>query len=227
MHAIRYSFGKLLGMGLVTGAFAGLWLWMLLDPKAFMHIHGRYGWLVHLIAENGWLSGALFAACFSATALLLTTALGDRLALAIGPEGIEIRTMLARHKAGWDRVGRIAIEKAGRMAGGGETLVVRLQKDASEKTVRLSTGLLEQSRWEINRLLEAAGRPGIGGEVAAPAGDAAEAAPGMDYDAVIARHLAAREQAGTAPAAPPARPAFSQPAGFPQPARGGFGRKGL
>lgn len=227
MSAIRYSFGKLLGIGLFTAALAGLWLWMLLDPKAFMHVHGRYGWLIHLIAENGWLSGGLFAACFGATALLLTTALGDRLALAIGPEGIEVRTMLARHQAGWDRVGGITVEKASRLAGGGENLVIRLRQDASEKTVRVSTGLLEQSRWEINRLLEAAGRPGLGGEVAAPAGAEAEAAPGMDYDAVIARHLAAREQAGSAPAAAPSTSAFQRPAGFPQPARGGFGRKGL
>jgi hypothetical protein len=225
MGAIRYSFGKLLGIGLFTAALAGLWLWMLLDPKAFMHVHGRYGWLVHLIAEKSWLSGGLFAACFGATALLLTTALGDRLALAIGPEGIEVRTMLARYKAGWDRVGRIAVEKASRLAGGGESLVIRLRQDAREKTVRLSTGLLEQSRWEINRLLEAAGRPGLGGEAAAPAGAEAEAAPGMDYDAVIARHLAAREQAGTAPQ--PAAPSFASPGGFPRPARAGFGRKGL
>ena len=102
-----------------------------------------------------------------------------------------------------------------------------LHRDLGEKTVRLSTGLLEQSRWEINRLLEAAGRPGLGGEVAAPAGAEAEAAPSMDYDAVIARHLAAREQGGVAPAEQPSRPPFQQPAGFPQPARGGFGRKGL
>jgi hypothetical protein len=49
----------------------------------------------------------------------------------------------------------------------------------------------------------------------------------MDYDAVIARHLAAREQAGPPPAAQPSLPAFQQSAGLPQPARGGFGRKGL
>ena len=47
------------------------------------------------------------------------------------------------------------------------------------------------------------------------------------YDAVIARHLAAREQAGPPPVAQPSVPAFQQPAGFPQPARGSFGRKGL
>lgn len=224
MGTIRYSFGKLLGTGLVAGAFAGLFLWMLLDPKSFMHVHGRYGALVHLVAANGWLSGGLFAACFSLTALLLTTALGDRLALAVRAEGIEIRTLLARHEAGWDRVGRIVVEKAGRLAGGGEYLIVRLRQDGGEKTVRLSLALLEQSRWEINRLLEAAGRPGVGGELTAAAEVEAAAVPGMDYDAVIARHLAAREQTGMAPAAPVR--GFERPGGL-QPARGGFGRKGL
>jgi len=230
MTVIRYSLGKLLGIAFFTGAVAAFWLWVLLEPKTFMFVHGRYGWLIHLIAENAWLSGGLFAAFFGATAVTLMTALGDRTALALGPEGVEARTLLGRHQVGWDRVGGIALEKAGPMGKGGETLNVRLRKDGDEKKVRLSVRLLEQSRWEIGRLLDATGRPGVHG-VDGPSSSApvaeTEAAPAMDYDAVIARHLAAREQAGNVPAARPSAPSFAQSAGFPQPARGGFGRKGL
>ncbi|WP_395612316.1 hypothetical protein [Allosphingosinicella sp.] len=105
MTVIRYSLGKLLGIAFFTGAVAAFWLWVLLEPKTFMFVHGRYGWLIHLIAENAWLSGGLFAAFFGATAVTLMTALGDRTALALGPEGVEARTLLGRHQAGWDRVG--------------------------------------------------------------------------------------------------------------------------
>ena len=227
MTVIRYSAGKLLGIGFFTGALAGLWLWMLLDPKNFMDFHGRYAFLVHLIAENEWLSGGLFALCFGITALLLGVMLSDRLAVAIGPDGVEVRTMLGRHRAGWDRVAGIGVEQAGRLAGGGETLTVRLRQDIGEKVVRISTGLLAQSRWEINRLLDTVGRPGVrGGGETAP--DPEGAAPAMDYDAVIARHLAARDNAGLAPAARsfvrPAGPRGPESSG---PAPGGFGRKGL
>jgi hypothetical protein len=234
MTVIRYSLGKLLGIAAFTGAFAGLWLWMLLAPKTFMFVHGRYGWLIHLIAENAWLSGGLFAACFGVTAVILMTAFGDRTALALRPEGIEARTMLGRQQAAWDRVGGIALEQKGPLGKGGETLNVRLRQETGEKVMKLSVKLLEQSRWEIGRLLDATGRPGVHGVDGPPvrasgagAEPGPELAPSMDYDAVIARHLAAREQAGTAPAAQPATPAFPQPTGFPQPARGGFGRKGL
>src|SRR5205085_5048787 len=113
MTVIRYSLGKLLGIAFVTGLVAAFWLWVLLDPKTFMFVHGRYGWLIHLIAENAWLSGGLFAACFGVTAVILMTAFGDRTALALGPEGVEARTMLGRHQVGWDRVGGIGLEKAG------------------------------------------------------------------------------------------------------------------
>lgn len=228
MTVIRYSLGKLLGIAFFTGAVAAFWLWVLLEPKTFMFVHGRYGWLIHLIAENAWLSGGLFAAFFGATAVTLMTALGDRTALALGPEGVEARTLLGRHQAGWDRVGGIALEKAGPMGKGGETLNVRLRKDGDEKKVKLSVRLLEQSRWEIGRLLDATGRPGVhgvDGPSARGAGaDVEEAPAGMDYDAVIARHLAARENAP--PAAAPVARAFERPANF-QPAPGGFGRKGL
>ena len=230
MTVIRYSLGKLLGIAFFTGAFAAFWLWVLLAPKTFMFVHGRYAWLIHLIAENAWLSGGLFAACFGVTAVILMTAFGDRTALALGPEGIEARTLLGRHLAGWERVGGIALEKTGPLGKGGETLNVRLRQETGEKLVKLSVKLLEQSRWEIGRLLDATGRPGVHGldgpPASAPVGEM-EQAPTMDYDAVIARHLAAREQAGTAPAAQRSVPAFQQPAGFPQAARGGFGRKGL
>lgn len=223
MTVIRYSVGKLLGIAFFTGLLAGLWLWMLLDPKTFMHVHGRYGFLIHLIADNAWLSGGLFAACFGATAVILMTAFGDRTALALGPEGIEAHTLLGRHQASWDGVAGIAVEKAGPLGKGGETLTVRLRRELGEKQVRLNLKLLEQSRWEIGRLLDATGRPGVHGEraAAAPAIEA-EGAPAMDYDAVIARHLAARESNPPAPATP----AFERPAGL-QPAPGGFGRKGL
>jgi hypothetical protein len=227
MTVIRYSLGKLLGIAAFMGAFAGFWLWVLLEPKTFMFVHGRYGWLIHLIAENAWLSGGLFAAFFGATAVILMTALGDRTALALGPEGIEARTLLGRHQAGWDKVAGIGLEKAGPLGRGVETLNVRLRRDLDEKAVRLSTKLLEQSRWEIGRLLDAAGRPGVhglDGPHAAGAVVETEAAPTMDYDAVIARHLAAREGNPPAPAAAPR--AFERPAGL-QPAPGGFGRKGL
>lgn len=224
MTVIRYGAGKLLGIALFTGAFAAFWLWMLADPKTFMDVHGRYGFLIRLIAENAWLSGGLFALFFGATALLLTMALGDRTALAIGPDGVEIRTTFGRHKAGWDRVAGIGIEKAGRLAGGGETLNVRLRQDLGEKAVRLSTGLLAQSRWEINRLLDAVGRPGVHGGAEIVSDDDSGAAPAMDYDAVIARHLAARE-GGVRP--PGTAAGFSRPAGMPEAPRGGFGRKGL
>lgn len=228
MTVIRYSLGKLLGIAFFTGAVAAFWLWVLLEPKTFMFVHGRYGWLIHLIAENAWLSGGLFAAFFGATAVTLMTALGDRTALALGPEGVEARTLLGRHQAGWDRVGGIALEKAGPMGKGGETLNVRLRKDGDEKKVKLSVRLLEQSRWEIGRLLDATGRPGVHGLDGPPAragvADVEEAPAGMDYDAVIARHLAARENAP--PAAAPVARAFERPASF-QPAPGGFGRKGL
>jgi hypothetical protein len=230
MTVIRYSLGKLLGMAAFMGAFAGFWLWVLLAPKTFMFVHGRYGWLIHLIAENAWLSGGLFAACFGVTAVILMTAFGDRTALALGPEGIEARTLLGRQQAGWARVGGIALEKAGPRGKGGETLNVRLRQDTGEKVMKLSVKLLEQSRWQIGKLLDATGRPGVhgvDGPPARPTGAEPEPAPSMDCDAVIARHLAAREQAGTIPAAQPPAPAFNQAAGFPQPARGGFGRKGL
>ncbi len=141
MTVIRYSLGKLLGIAFFTGAVAAFWLWVLLEPKTFMFVHGRYGWFIHLIAENAWLSGGLFAAFFGATAVTLMTALGDRTALALGAEGIEARTLLGRHQAGWDRVGGIALEKAGPMGKGGETLNVRLRKDGDEKKVQLSVKL--------------------------------------------------------------------------------------
>ena len=230
MTVIRYSLGKLLGMAAFMGAFAGFWLWVLLAPKTFMFVHGRYGWLIHLIAENVWLSGGLFAAFFGVTAVILMTAFGDRTALALGPEGIEARTLLGRQQAGWARVGGIALEKAGPLGKGGETLNVRLRQETGEKLVKLSVKLLEQSRWEIGRLLDATGRPGVHGVDAAPAratGAEPELAPSMDYDAVIARHLAAREKAGPAPTAQPSAPTFQHAAGFPQQARGGFGLKGL
>lgn len=232
MTVIRYSLGKLLGIAFFTGAVAAFWLWVLLEPKTFMFVHGRYGWLIHLIAENAWLSGGLFAAFFGVTAVTLMTALGDRTALALGPDGIEARTLLGRQQAGWERVGGIALVQAGPLGKGNETLNVRLRRETGEKVMKLSVKLLEQSRWEIGRLLDATGRPGVygvdGPPASAPAGAAEpELAPSMDYDAVIARHLAARDQAGTAPAAQPSAPAFPQPAGFAQPVRGGFGRKGL
>lgn len=230
MTVIRYSLGKLLGMAAVMGASAGFWLWVLLAPKTFMFVHGRYGWLIHMIAENAWLSGGLFAAFFGVTAAILMTAFGDRTALALGPEGIEARTLLGRQQAGWARVGGIAFEKAGLLGKGGETLIVRLRQETGEKVMKLSLKLLEQSRWEVGRLLDATGRPGVHGldgpPVRAP-GVEPELAPGMDYDAVIARHLAAREGARTMPAARPPAPSFQPAAGLPQPARGGFGRKGL
>lgn len=230
MTVIRYSLGKLLGIAFFTGVIAAFWLWVLLDPKTFMQFHGRYAFLVHLIADNGWLSGGLFAACFGAAAVTLMTAFGDRTALALGPDGIEARTLLGRYQAGWDRVGGIALEPSGPLGKGGETLKVRLRRDLDEKAVKLSVKLLEQSRWEISRLLDATDRPGVHGIDGAPARAAgieaeAEAAPAMDYDAVIARHLAARDKAGMVPAAS-APAAFQRPAGL-QAAPGGFGRKGL
>jgi hypothetical protein len=88
--------------------------------------------------------------------------------------------------------------------------------------VRLSTGLIEQSRWEINRLLEGLRRPGVGVEELPPED---EAAPAMDYDAVIARHLAARQAGGASAAVSAAR--LAPPEDQPQAVRGGFGRKGL
>ena len=232
MTVIRYSLGKLLGIAFFTGVIAAFWLWVLLEPKTFMFVHGRYGWLIHLIAENAWLSGGLFAAFSGVTAVILMTALGDRTALALGPDGIEARTMFGRHQAGWERVGGIALEKAGPLGKGGETLNVRLRQGPGEKVVKVSVKLLQQSRWEIGRLLDATGRPGVYGVDGPPAAALAgaaepELAPSMDYDAVIARHLAARDQAGTAPAARPSASTFAQPASLPQPARGGFGRKGL
>src|SRR5262245_11493615 len=136
MTVIRYSLGRLLGIAAFTGAMAAFWLWMLLEPKTFMHFHGRYSFLVHLIAENAWLSGGLFAAFFGATAVILMTAFGERTALALGPEGIEARTLLGRHQANWDRVGGIALEKTGPLGKGGETLNVRLRRELDEKTVK-------------------------------------------------------------------------------------------
>ena len=227
MTVIRYSLGKLLGIAFFTGVMAAFWLWVLLEPKTFMFAHGRYGWLIHLIAENAWLSGGLFAACFGATAVTLMTAFGDRTALALGPDGIEARTLLGRHQADWGRVGGIALAKTGPLGKSGETLNVRLRKDGDEKIVKLSLKLLEQSRWEIGRQLDATGRPGVYGVDGPPAAGVAveaEARPSMDYDAVIARHLAAREEISPAPA--PAARAFERPAGL-QPPPGGFGRKGL
>jgi hypothetical protein len=230
MTVIRYSLGKLLGIGAFTGVIAAFWLWVLLEPKTFMFVHGRYGWLIHLIAENAWLSGGLFAAFFGATAVTLMTAFGDRTALTLGPEGIEARTMLGRHRAEWERVAGIRLEQAGPLGKGGETLNLRLRNEAGEKVVKLSAKLLEQSRWEIGRLLDATGRPGVHGVDGPPARPGVpepELAPSMDYDAVIARHLAARDKAGDVPVAQSPVPAFPRPAGFPQPARGAFGRKGL
>lgn len=217
MTVIRYSAGKLVGLAIGLGAVTAFWLWVLVAPDEFMEVHGRYGFLIHMIAENAWLSGGLFALFFGLVALILGTVLGDRTALALGPDGIELRTLYSRRSATWAQVAGIRIEKAGRLAGGAETLTVRLRQDLGEKTVRVSTGLLEQSRWEINRLLEATGRPGVGeGAGLRPEG---EAASSVDYDAVIARHLAARENAGAA--GQPRQP-------FPRPsAGGGFGRKGL
>jgi hypothetical protein len=226
MTVIRYSLGKLLGIAFFTGVTAAFWLWVLLEPKTFMFVRGRYGWLIHLIAENAWLSGGLFAAFFGVTAVILMTALGDRTALALGPDGIEARTLLGRQQAGWDQVSGIALEKAGPLGKGGETLNVRLRRDGDERKVKLSVKLLEQSRWEIGRLLDATGRPGVYGVDGSPAGARAREAPtfGMDYDAVIARHLAAREANPPAPAQ--VARAFERPAGL-QPSPGGFGRKGL
>jgi hypothetical protein len=226
MTVIRYSAGKLLGIAFLMAAFAAFWLWVLVAPKTFMDVHGRYGFLIRLIAENAWVSGILFAGFAGVAVLLLSNALGDRTALAIGPDGVEVRTTFGRHKAGWDQVAGIGIAKVGRLSGGGETLNVRLRQALGEKVLRLSPGLLAQSRWEINRLLDAIGRPGVG--TTAGADPEAEAAPAMDYDAVIARHLAARESNGVpaAPAAPIQR-AFDRPAAMPQAPRGGFGRKGL
>ncbi len=220
MNVIRYSAGKLLGLALVTGGIAAFWLWVLVEPKLFMGVHGGYGFLLRQIAENGWLSGALFALFGGLTLPVAVMATGDRTALAMGPEGVEVRTMFSRHRAGWDRVAGIGIDKTNRLAGRGETLIVRLRQELGEKALRLSTGLLEQSRWEINRLLESVGRPGVGGEAAAEPGN--EAAPAMDYDAVIARHLAARQGDGSVPAR-----GFARPTDLPRPPRGGFGRKGL
>ena len=223
MNVIRYSIGKLATLALFTGGMAGLFLWILVAPKSFMDFHGRYAALVHFIAENSWASGGLFALCFAGTAVLLMMIVGDRTALALGPDGVEVRTTFGRHQAGWDRVAGIGIEKAGRLAGGGESLVVRLRQEIGEKTVRVSTGLLEQSRWEINRILEGVGRPGVHGRAVPGVGD--EAAPSMDYDAVIARHLARQGGAGEAPRT--AAPGFARPANSPPAAAGGFGRKGL
>jgi hypothetical protein len=189
-----------------------------------MNVHGRYGFLLRLIAENAWLSGALFALFFAAAAVVVNMMIGDRTALAIGPDGVEVRTKLGRHVAGWDQVAGITIEPANRLAGKGESLCIRLRQELDEKVLRLPTSLLEHSRWEIARELDAVERPGVGST--APASADTDGAPGMDYDAVIARHLAAREQAGPAPAAMPAAPVFARPAGL-QPARGRFGRKGL
>ena len=219
MNVIRYSIGKLATLALFTGGMAGLFLWILVAPKSFMDFHGRYAALVHFIAENSWASGGLFALCFAGTALLLMMIVGDRTALALGPDGVEIRTTFGRHEAGWDRVAGIGIEKAGRLAGGGESVVVRLRQDIGEKRVRVSTGLLEQSRWEINRILETINRPGVYGS--ADPGVEGEAPPSMDYDAVIARHVARQGNAGEA--AQRASPGFVRP----QAASGGFGRKGL
>lgn len=195
MIVTRYSAARLVGIALVLGAFAALWLWMLVSPDAFMAVHGRYGALVHLIAEHAWLSGGLFVLCFALVVLILGTLFDDRTALSLGPDGVELRTLFARHRAGWAEVAAIRIEKAGRLAGGGEVLTVRLRKDGGEKAIRLATGLIEQSRWEINRLLEGLRRPGVGVAVLPPED---EADPPMDYDAVIARHLAARQEAGAA-----------------------------
>ena len=220
MTVIRYAIGKLLGVALFTGAMAALWLWMLVDPERFMDYHGRSAGLVHLVAGNSWASGGLFALCFGLAAVLLMMVVGDRTALTLGPEGVEVRTTFGRYQAPWDRVAGIGIEKASWKAGGGERLIVRLRQEPGKKAVRLSMGLLEQSRWEISRILDTIGRPGVHGS--AGPGAEGEAAAAMDYDAAIHRHLARQEGAGEAPA-----PSFARPAGPPQAARGGFGRKGL
>jgi hypothetical protein len=223
MIVIRYSAAKLVGIALPLGAFAAFWLWVLVSPDSFMEVHGRYGFLLRLIAEHAWLSGGLFVLFFGAVALILGTVLGDRTALALGPDGIDLRTFFGRHRAAWAEVARIRIEKAGPLAGGGEALIVRLRRDGGEKAVRLSTALIEQSRWEINRLLEGLRRPGVGVE-ALPPEDAAD--PAMDYDAVIARHLAARENAGMVEERGQDKEWGRLRATVPRPA-GGFGRKGL
>ena len=223
MTVIRYSIGKLALLALFSGGMAAFFLWMLVSPKTFLGFHGRYAGIVHFMAENEWLSGGLFALCFGATAVLLMMAVGDRIALALGPDGVEVRTTFGRHQASWDRVAGIGIETASKWAGGGESLIVRLRQDAGEKSVRLSTGLLEQSRWEINRILETVNRPGVHGS-AEPAVVEGEATPSMDYDAVIARLLARQSGPGEAP--PSAPSGFARPAGA-VPSAGGFGRKGL
>ena len=222
MTVIRYSAARLLGLAASAGGLAALWLWMLLSPDTFMNVHGRYGLLVQQIAGHAWLSGTLFALCFAGAAVFVTMMVGDRTALAMRPDGIEVRTRLGRYVAGWDRVARIDLESANKLAASGECLVIRLRQESGEKILRLPTALLEHSHWEIERQLDAIGRPGVG--AGAPAAVESETASGMDYDAVIARHLAARDQAGTMAATAPAT--FARPAGL-QPARGGFGRKGL
>ena len=221
MTVIRYSAGKLVGLAIGLGAVAAFWLWVLIAPETFIEGHGRYGLLLRLVADHAWLSGGLFALFFGLVALILGTVFGDRTALALGPDGVDLRTLYSRQRAAWTQVAGIRIEKAGRLAGGGEALTVRLRQDFGEKAVRLSVGLLEPSRWEINLLLETTGRPGVGVERLAPE---VEPAPAMDYDAVIARHLAARQGGGEVKG--PVQPTLSGTA-FPRPAAGSFGRKGV
>ena len=217
MTVIRYSPWKLLGLACLTAVPAALFMWMLVAPDTFMPMHGRYAFLVRFIADNFWACGGLFALTGGVTALALGIAFGDRTALAIGAGGIEVRTIYRQYRIGWGDVLGIGVLEASRSARRAETLVVRVRRDGDEKVLRISTGLLEQSRPEIDGILETAGRP-----AAAPL-RAREpvATPAMDHDAAIARHLAGRQGGGTG------ERAQLQATMIRPRARGGFGRKGL
>ena len=219
-------------MALLSAALAAFFLWVFLSPETFEGARGRRSGAVRLLAHYPLPTaiGAIFFAvgCWR----MLMIAAGDLTAMAVTEQGLEVRTVMRRCRVPWRQLNGVEVSPASFFTSGQSFLTARVVGliGIGIKKLRISTILLDPDPGAMAAFLTAAdqarraGAPGaaVPGPGVRSAGDGARAAESdkpMDYDAIIAKHLAARAASG--PAGPVASP------GLAQPARPAFGRKGL
>ena len=233
MQVVRYSRSRLVKMALLSALLTAGCLWVLLSPETFETTRGRRAGAVRLLANYPLVTaiGAIFFAAGSWRMFLI--AAGDLTAMAVTEQGLEVRTVLRRCRVSWRQLNGVEVTPASFFTSGQSFLTARVVGliGIGIKKLRISTTLLDPDPGAMAAFLAAADqarRAGAAGAsvstaTAAPrvasSARAVEADKPMDYDAIIARHLAARAASGEAGASPAP--------GMPQPARPAFGRKGL
>lgn len=227
MVVLKYSKSALLIAAIATLGCILLYIWLLLDPPEPYRSRG----LVTLLANSPRLApmivGGLLVVVWRAMSLLM----GDGAALAATQSELVATNWWGTKRVPWRTITQVGIETQHHRYNKVERLVLRTVDD----TVKLNLGFTEMRSGGAEALAEtvdglrlgalrAAGVAAVGPAPARAMVAATDAGDSFDADAVMARYLASKagQNGETAVAG-----LSGAPVPAPQPARPGFGRKGL